>query len=88
MATHKSAEKRARQAVRKNAVNRKIRSQVRTAETKIRGLISKKDKKAAEEAMNAFMSAVAKAAQKGVIHARQAARRIARVSSQVSGLGK
>lgn len=88
MATHKSAEKRARQSVRKNMINRKVRSQVRTAEVKVRSLITKKDKKAAEEAMASFMSAVAKAAQKGVIHTRNAARRIARVSIQVAGLGK
>lgn len=88
MATHKSAAKRARQSVRRNAVNRKVRSQVRTAELKIRQLISKKDKKAAEEMMASFMSAVSKAAQKGVIHSRNAARRIARVATQVSALGK
>ena len=88
MATHKSAEKRARQSERKNSINRKVRSQVRTAESKVRGLITKKDKKAAEEAMATFMSTIAKAAQKGVIHARNAARRIARVSSQVAGLNK
>jgi small subunit ribosomal protein S20 len=87
LATHKSAAKRARQTIRKNEVNRKVRSQVRTAESKIRSAISKKDKKTAEDLMSKFMSAVDKAAQKGVIHARSAARRISRVASQLSALG-
>src|SRR5262245_6684630 len=88
LATHKSAEKRARQSERRNATNRKRRSQVRTAEQKIRALISSKDKKAAEAMLAAFMSAVQKAAKTGVIHSRAAARRIARVATQISALGK
>lgn len=84
LATHKSAEKRARQALRKNAVNRKNRSSVRTIERKMRDLLAKKDKKAAEELLASFMSVVGKAAQKGVIHARNASRRIARVSEQLA----
>lgn len=86
MATHKSAEKRARQALRKNAINRKIRSTVVTAERKIRNLIAKKDKKAAEDALPSFMSALGKAAQKGAFHKSACARRIARVSSAVAAL--
>lgn len=86
MATHKSAEKRARQSLRRNAVNRKTRSQVRTIEKDIRELLVKKDKKAAEQLLNTFMSTVSKAAQKGVVHARQAARRISRVSEQIAKL--
>ncbi len=86
MATHKSAAKRARQALRINAVNRKTRSKVRTMEQKMRDLLVKKDKKAAVELMNSFMSVLDKAAQKGVIHARNASRRIARVSNAIAGL--
>lgn len=86
MATHKSAAKRARQALRINAVNRKVRSKVRTVEQKIRNLIAKKDKKAAEETLVEFMSTVAKAAKKGTIHARNASRHISRISAQVAAI--
>lgn len=84
VATHVSAEKRARQSVRKNAVNRKTRSTVRTVEKQMRDLLTKKDKKSAEALLNTFMSVVTKAAQKGAIHTRNAARRISRVSHQIS----
>ena len=86
MATHKSAEKRSRQSLRKNAVNRKTRSTVRTVEKQMRDLLLKKDKKSAEALLTTFMSVVSKAAQKGAIHTRNAARRIGRVSHQISGL--
>ncbi|MGE0763500.1 MAG: 30S ribosomal protein S20 [Bdellovibrionales bacterium] len=86
MATHKSAEKRARQSVRKNAINRKTRSTVRTVDKQMRDLLVKKDKKSAEALLSTFMSVVAKAAQKGAIHTRNAARLISRVSEQVSNL--
>ncbi|MBX7231976.1 MAG: 30S ribosomal protein S20 [Bdellovibrionales bacterium] len=86
MATHKSAEKRARQSLRRNAVNRRRRSQARTIENKIRQLIVKKDKKAAEALLSEFMSVVGKAAQKGVLHAKNMSRRVARVSKQIAGL--
>ena len=86
MATHKSAAKRARQALRINAVNRKVRSKVRTVEQKIRAVIAKKDKKAAEEMLTEFMSVVSKAAKKGTIHARNASRHISRISEQISAL--
>jgi len=86
LATHKSAEKRARQSLRRNAINRKTRSSVRTIERKIKDLIAKKDKKAAEELLTSFMSTVSKAAKKGVIHARNASRRVSRVSEQLAKL--
>lgn len=86
MATHKSAEKRARQSLRRNAINRKVRSQVRTIDKAMRNLIAKKDKKAAEELMKEFMSTVGMAAKKGSLHARNAARRVSRMAAQVAGL--
>jgi small subunit ribosomal protein S20 len=86
VATHKSAAKRARQDKRRNAINRQTRSKVRTIEIKVRQLIAKKDKKSAEELMSTLMSTIGKAAKKGSIHARNAARRISRVSAQVAHL--
>lgn len=86
MATHKSAAKRARQSLRINAVNRKRRSKVRTMEQKMRDLLTKKDKKAAQELLTSFMSTLDKAAKTGAIHARNASRRVARVSQAIAGL--
>lgn len=84
LATHKSAAKRARQSVRKNKVNRQRRSEVRTIEKQVRDLIAKKDKKSAELLLKTFMKTVNKAAHKGVVHARNAARRISRISSAIA----
>lgn len=86
MANHKSAEKRARQSLRKNAINRRTRSTVRTIDKQMRDLLTKKDKKSAEALLQSFMSIVDKAAQKGVIHARNAARRVSRMAAHVAHL--
>lgn len=42
----------------------------------------------AKKALQAFMSTMDKAAQKGVIHIKRASRRVSRLSKQVSALGK
>lgn len=67
-------------------MNDRVQSTVRTFERKIRKAISAKDKKAAEEMLGSFMKTVDKAAQKGVIHAKNAARRISRVAKHISAL--
>ncbi len=84
MANHKSAAKRARQSVKRNARNTTAISSVRTSERKLRTLIAAGDKKGAEEALRAYMSKTHKAATKGVMHAKTAARKLSRLSSQTS----
>lgn len=84
MATHKSAEKRARQSLRRNAINRKVRSQVRTLDKQVQGLIAKKDKAGAEKLLQTFMTAADRAAKKGTLHTRNASRRVSRLSTQVA----
>ena len=86
MATHKSSEKRARQDIKKSANNQKTLSTVRTAEKKLRTAIASKDAKNATELLQKFSSAIDKASTKGVLHARTAARKISRISTQVSSI--
>lgn len=86
MANHKSAEKRARQSKRKAAVNSKTRSAVRTAERRLLKALESKDMAEAKSLLVGFMSQVDKAAQKGVFHAKTAARKVARLSKRLSGL--
>jgi small subunit ribosomal protein S20 len=86
LANHKSAEKRARQSLRKNAINARTTAEIRTWERKVRTALSAKDKKASSELLIAFTSKVAKAAQKGRIRTQTASRKISRLSQQVGAL--
>lgn len=83
MAQHKSAAKRARQAVRKNKVNTSRKSKVRTSEKSLATAIKKKDAKAIPALLSHYTSQMMKAAQKGVFSKSTAARKIARLSSQI-----
>ncbi|MCC6277628.1 MAG: 30S ribosomal protein S20 [Oligoflexia bacterium] len=86
MATHKSAEKRARQAKRRSSRNTNLKSALRTFEKKVRVAYDRKDAAAAFEALKKFASEFDKAASKGIVHARKAARKIGRLSKLVQSL--
>ena len=83
MAQHKSAAKRARQAVKKNAVNTARKSKVRTSEKTLAAAIKSADKATVPGLLSAYTSQMMKAAQKGVFSKSTAARKVARLSSQV-----
>ena len=83
MAQHKSAAKRARQAVKKNAVNTSRKSKVRTGEKTLLSALKKKDMKTVQELLSTYTSQMMKAAQKGVFNKATASRKIARLSAQV-----
>ncbi len=88
MATHKSAEKRARQSVRKQTRNNKVKASVRTIEKKLKTALTSSDVKAAQEVFNEYMSKMSKAAAKNVVHAKKAARKIGQLAAKVSKLAK
>lgn len=84
MAQHKSAAKRARQAVKKNAINTARKSVVRTAEKALTSAVKNKDVAAAKTLLSTYVSKMMKAAQKGVFTKATAARKVGRLSAQVS----
>jgi len=86
LATHKSSEKRARQSIKRSARNASTLKSVKTAQKKVETLLTAKDKKAAAALLSSFASTMGKAAQKGAIHKKAAARKISRVSKQISAL--
>lgn len=86
MATHKSAEKRARQAVKRSTRNTGAKAAVKTFEKKLRKAIEAKDPKMAITALKDFSKSIDKAAQKGILHVKTASRKISRLSKQVSSL--
>ncbi len=89
MANHKSAAKRARQSVKKAGVNSRRKSTVKTHEKNLVKAIEAKNVKDVPELLKAFISNVAKAAQKGVFKKETASRKIGRLSARVSAaLGK
>ena len=79
MANIKSAEKRNRQSQKRAASNRVYRSAARTAVKKARVAVANGDPNAAELVQKAEV-ALAKAANKGVFHANNAARRTSRLT--------
>lgn len=79
MANTKSAKKRARQAEKHRDRNRYFRSTARTYVRRARQLIEAGDFETAEEAISDAVKALDKAAQKGIIHKNNAARRKSRL---------
>lgn len=82
MATHKSAEKRARQTVRKNAVNSARRSKVRTAEKKLLKAIASLDLKALPELLKNYTSEATRAVSKGVFKKQTVSRKVGRLATK------
>ncbi len=84
MSTTKSAQKAARVAKRKAQRNKPIRSSVKSQITKARRLILENNLDAAQEAVKGAAAALDKAAQKGVIHPNNAARRKSRLVTRLN----
>ena len=80
----KSAQKAARAAQRRTERNKPIRSSVKTYITKARGLILEGELDSAQEAVKQAVIALDKAAQKGVIHPNNAARRKSRLIKRLN----
>ena len=87
MANHVSALKRARQTVKKTAVNRSNRSNVRTSLRSLREAIQAGDAKAAGEQYKATVSAIDKSVQKGILHKNTASRYKSRLNARVKAVG-
>ncbi len=86
MATHKDAIKRARQNIKRRARNRHYRSLMRNQVKKVRGVVASGDHASAAEALSQAMSVIHKVASKGVVHRKQAARRVSRLAKAVKAL--
>lgn len=83
MANTRSTEKRNRQAQKRRARNTAVKTQVRGTVKKLREAIAA-DPAKAQELFREAASTINKAATKGVLHARNASRRIARLAKAVS----
>ncbi|MGH6835078.1 MAG: 30S ribosomal protein S20 [Methylocella sp.] len=88
MANTHSAKKAVRKIERRTDVNRSRRSQMRTYVRKVEEAIAAGDSGAAAAALRAAQPLVIRAAQKGIVHARAAARKVSRLSRRVNALSK
>ncbi len=84
MANIKSAKKRILVTATRTARNKSIRSAVKTSMKKVESAAATKNKEAATAALSNAVSAISKAAQKGVYHKKNAARKISRLSKLVN----
>ncbi|MEO8647808.1 MAG: 30S ribosomal protein S20 [Acidobacteriota bacterium] len=83
MANHKSSEKRVRQNVKRNEINRSSRSKLRTQIKKLRTALTV-DKGSTGELLNPTVSLIDKAVNKGLIHKNTAARYKSRLTRHVN----
>lgn len=83
MANHKDALKRQRQNVKRRAHNRHYRSMMRNRIKRIEGALAEGDIARAEESFSMAVSTIQRIAQKGIIHKKQAARRVSRLSKAI-----
>jgi len=86
LANIKSAKKRARQAVKRNARNSSARSALRTSIKKVVNAIAAKDKAGAEAAYKAAEPIMDRYSSRGLIHKNKAARHKSRLSAHIKAL--
>ena len=84
MATHKSAEKRARQAEKRRVRNRAVRSHVKTRVARVRSALAGGDASGAAQQLREAERALRKAASQGVIPVQRASRTVARLARAVA----
>ena len=88
LANHKSALKRARQSTERRLRNRHYRTVMRNHVKALRAAIDAADADAAKALLPTTVSMIQKVAQKGVIHKRNAARRVSRLTLAVNAIGE
>ena len=86
MAHHASAKKRARQIIRRTAVNRARVSRIRTFVKSVETAIARGDRSAAEAALKAAEPELRRGVGKGVLHRNTAGRKISRLTHRVRAL--
>jgi small subunit ribosomal protein S20 len=86
MANTKSAQKAARQAVRRTSVNKSRTSRMKLSVRKVEEALTSGDKAAAKAALAAAEPVLMRSSQKGIIHKNAAARKVSRLAARVKAL--
>ena len=87
MANTPQSKKRARQAERRQDVNKARRSRIRTFLRKVEEAIASGDAEAAKAALQAAQPELMRGVTKGVIHKNTASRKVSRLASRVKAVG-
>ena len=83
MANHKSAKKRSKQALTKNAVNSQYLSRIRTGINKFEAAIKSKNNEEIQKSFSNVNSYMAKAVKKGLISKQLLSRKLSSLSNQI-----
>lgn len=86
MANTPQSKKRARQTVRRTAVNKARRSRIRTFLRNVEEAIASGDQDSAVAALRAAQPELMRGVSKGILHKNTAARKMSRLSSRVKAL--
>ena len=86
MANKPQSKKRARQIVRRQAVNKARRSRIRTHLRKVEDAIASGDGKAAQDALRLAQPELMRGVTKGIFHRNTAARKMSRLASRVKAM--
>ncbi len=86
MANHKSALKRARQNIVRRMRNKSVRTRVKSVVKDVRAAAAENSAEKAAQELNQAKSVIARAAKKGVIHKKTAARKISRLAKLVNSI--
>jgi small subunit ribosomal protein S20 len=84
VANHKSAIKRHKQSVKRAARNRTVKTRIKNVVKSVRAAIKADDQAAATQLLSTATSSLDKAATKGVIHWKKAARKISRLAKALN----
>ena len=83
MANHKSAKKRNRQSLKRNNVNKSLRSKINNNINRFNSIISSKKMDQIMESFSSINSSLAKAAKKGLIKKEFVSRKLSSLSNQL-----
>ncbi len=86
MASHKSAEKRARRNTRRQTINRRRRSRTHTAVVKLEAALAAKDGAKTKDALRAAEGELSRAAHKGALSKKRAARKVSRLAARTKAM--
>jgi small subunit ribosomal protein S20 len=86
MANTKSAKKADRQRIARTEINKNRRSAVKTEVRKVEEAIASGNKDAAAQALRSAEPSLVRSAQKGVIHAKTASRKVSRLAQRIKAM--
>lgn len=86
MANTPSAKKATRKIAARTEVNKSRRSRMRSFVRKVEEAIAAGDQKVATEALKAAQPEIARASQKGIVHANVAARKVSRLNHRIKAI--